>query len=277
MRRLLFVAVICVLICVCLAGCDFGNKPANTNEEKNNEVNNNEETVKVDETDPRIKMANVWMSLPENVNMFWRIDEKNTNNGSVTQEYKRGFNEMGGGESRENGNRPKNEADWLDNYYFYNEYQGDYKWSSYVHFYDKGWDEYYFNGNYPASPQTFAMGRQYIIADEYTDEHEKFNIEGVGEIDAVKGTIIDLNGKEYTVYYSKDLGFNVKVENSVQAWYLTRFDTNVTSEFPHPLPDKVAISAAAAEKAKQAEQEAENNEDDNYYFNENGEFVPYDE
>ena len=111
------------------------------------------------------------------------------------------------------------------------------KWDSYVHNLDTGWKEHYFHGNYPSSPQTFGMGRQYVIQDEYTDEHETINVEGLGDVDTVKGTLVDYNGTEYTVYFSKQLGFNIKVENTVQAWYLIKFDTSVSSSFPHELPN----------------------------------------
>ena len=93
----------------------------------------------------------------------------------------------------------------------------------------------------------------------------------VDKVDAKTKAYLDTHpNKEYTIYYSDQLGFNVKVENEGQIWYLTKFDTNVTPEFPHALPDKDLLAN------KKAEEQAEtNDEDDNYYYNENGELVPY--
>ena len=209
----------------------------NVNNAESTNITENTNEAPEEELRPDIKMANVWMNLPENINFYWRIDEKNTNNYSVTEEYKRGNNVMRGGESRKNGTRPSSEANWLDNRYYYYEYQGDYKWKSYVHYLDTGWKDYYFNGNYPSSPQTFCMGRPYDILDNYSDTHVTINIEGLGEVDTVVGTLVEFDGDEYTLYYSKDLGMNVKIENTVQAWYMTKYDANVSSEFPHPLPN----------------------------------------
>ena len=249
MKRVLFLAIT-IMFCICLTAC--GDENGSTVQ---NEVVNNSETANYQENTEEtsqpltreIKAANVWMSLPENVDMHWRMDDKNSTKGSICIENKRGNNVMIGSESWDNGSRPKSEANWLDNHYYYYEYKGDYKWDSYVHFYDKGWDEHYFNGNYPSSPQTFCMGRQYVIQDNFTDEHETIYIEGLGDVDTVKGTLVDYYDKEYTVYYSEKLGFIVKVENAVQVWYLTKFDTNVSSSFPHELPDKNAIAQKQAE------------------------------
>lgn len=240
-----FLLVIVVIACILLTACGGGNggnipnTDANNGEANNAEITNNQEPVE-DTSKPLTleeKAANVWMSLPENVDMYWKVEEKNRPNYSLYEEYKRGNNVMIGSEGWENGARPKSESYWLDNYYFYYEYKGDYKWDSYVHHLDTGWKEHYFHGNYPSSPQTFGMGRQYVIQEDYTDQHETIHIDGVGDVDTVIGTLVDYNGSEYTVYYSEQLGFNVKIENTVQAWYLTKYDTSVGSGFPHELPN----------------------------------------
>ena len=251
MKKLFLLAIV-VITCICLTACDGGqevkegNKVQESNESSvqnevidNNETGNNQEPTK-EESKPLTReeeAANVWMSLPENVDMYWKVEEKNSPNYSLYEEYKRGNNVMIGSEGWDNGARPKSESYWLDNRYNYYEYKGDYKWDSYAHTLEGGWKEHYFHGNYPSSPQTFGMGRQYVIQDEYTNEHETIYVDGIGDVDTVKGTLIDYNGTEYTVYYSEKLGFNIKVENTVQAWYLTKFDTSVGSSFPHELPN----------------------------------------
>lgn len=244
MKKLVLLAIV-IVACVCLAACGGGNGGKVQNVDVNNgETGNLQEPANyqepVEDTSKPLtqeeKAAKVWMSLPENVDMHWKVEEKNRQNFSLYEEYKRGNNVMLGYEGWDYGVRPKSESYWLDNHYFYYEYKGNYKWDSYSHTLEKGWDDYYFHGNYPSSPQTFGMGRQYVILDDYTDEHETINVEGLGEVDTVKGTLVDYNGTEYTVYYSKQLGFNIKVENTVQAWYLTKFDTSVGSSFPHELP-----------------------------------------
>ncbi|MBR6253029.1 MAG: hypothetical protein IKR04_04230 [Clostridia bacterium] len=242
MKKLFLLAVV-IIACVCLTACGIGNGGKGgkvQNADVNNvETENNQEPVE-DTSKPLTleeKAAKVWMSLPENVDMYWKVEEKNAPNYSLYEEYKRGNDVMIGSEGWENGARPKSESYWLDNYYFYYKYKGDYKWDSYVHYLDTGWKEHYFHGNYPSSPQTFGMGRQYVIQEDYTDEHETIFVEGLGDVDTVKGTLVDYNGTEYTVYYSKQLGFNIKYENIAQAWYLTKFDTSVGASFPHELPN----------------------------------------
>ena len=184
-------------------------------------------------TDPNKIIANLWMKLPKNVDLVWETDEKNTNDGGLRKEYKRGNNIMYYPYSIENGVLIDGSNNAITNQYYYYHYQGDYKWTSYVHFFDKGWDNWYFNGNYPSSPQNYSFGRPWTILDNYSDDHATIEIEGLGEVDTVIGT----DEKGYTYYYSKDLGFNVKIENSVQSWTLTKYDTNVSSVFPYELPD----------------------------------------
>ena len=73
---------------------------------------------------------------------------------------------------------------------------------------------------------------------------------------------------------------NVKIENKAQIWSLTKFVKDVTTGFPHELPDMKTLDAKREAEKKAAETEnTENTDDDadNYYIDENGEVVPYDE
>ena len=65
------------------------------------------------------------------------------------------------------------------------------------------------------------------------DEMKTIHVDGVGDVDTVTGE----NEEGHTYYYSKDLGFNLKIENQAQTWTLTKFEKNVSEEFPHTLPD----------------------------------------
>ena len=67
--------------------------------------------------------------------------------------------------------------------------------------------------------------------DNYTDEHEKFDIEGVGEVD----TVIGKDGDDI-YYYWKDLDINIKVINITLI--LTKFDKNVT-DYPIEPPNNI--------------------------------------
>ena len=79
---------------------------------------------------------------------------------------------------------------------------------------------------------------------------------------------------------SKNLNMNVKIENKAQIWTLTKFVANVTTGFPHELPDMITLDAKREAEKNAAETENNANADDdteNYYIDENGEIVPYDE
>jgi hypothetical protein len=237
------IILIMSILCLCLTACGKENNNVANNTVENNNVETVTESVSnVDQTRPDIKIANVWMKLPKNVDLHWRTDEKNSTNYSTTDEYKRDNNIFKYSESVENGVRITAENNAIKNEFYYYNYLGDYKWSSYVYFHNQGWDTWYFNGVYPASPQCYCMGRPYTILDNYSNTHETIHIDGVGDVDTVVGTLDEGNGREFTVYYSKDLGMNVKIENSVQSWYLTEFNTNVSPEFPHQLPDMEALA-----------------------------------
>lgn len=229
-----------------------------------------------EELRPEIKIANTWMKMPENVDMYWRSDAKNEDDYELFEENKRGYNVMRYGERVINGKHINASNNGIANEYYYYHYQGDYKWSSYVYFRNQGWDYWYFNGNYPSSPQVFCFGKPWNILDNYSDEHETVNIDGVGEVVTVKG--VDDEG--YTYYYSKDLNMNVKIENKAQVWYLTKFVTNVTTGFPHNLPDMKTLDAKReADKLASENKNISDTDNDipNYYEDENGEIVPYDE
>ncbi len=188
------------------------------------------------ELSPDMRMADVWMNLPENVDLYWRTDVKGANEYETKTEYKRNNDVMTYVEGlKDDAYVTQNQGGAGEEYYFYH-YLEDYNWSSYGHFVEKGWDSWYFKGVYPASPQSYCFGKPWNILDDYSDNHETIEIEGIGAVDTVTGT----DDEGYTYYYSKDLGFNVKIENNVQTWQLVKFDTNV-SGFPHDLPDMKTI------------------------------------
>ena len=270
----LFIIIFCLCLCCILTGC--GNNDESKTAGQNDQTNLQEAQNSSEELRPEIKIANTWMSMPENVDMYWRSDAKSEDDYELFEENKRGNNVMRYGERVINGEHINASNNGIANEYYYYHYQGDYKWSSYVYFRNQGWDYWYFNGNYPSSPQVFCFGRPWNILDNYSDEHETVNIEGVGSVDTVKGE----DDEGYTYYYSKDLNMNVKIENKAQVWYLTRFNANVTTGFPHDLPDMKTLDAKReADKLKAAEEDSSNTDDDtqNYYEDENGEIVPYDE
>ena len=259
---------------IILTGCRDKDESKITGE---NEQTGVQETKKSsEELRPEIKIANTWMSMPENVDMYWRSDAKNEDDYEIFVENKRGYNAMKYGERVINGKHINASNNAIANEYYYYHYQGDYKWSSYVYFHNQGWDYWYFNGNYPSSPQIFCFGKPWNILDNYSDEHETVNIEGVGTVDTVKG----VDDEEYTYYYSKDLNMTVKIQNKVQVWYLTKFDINVTTGFPHALPDMKTLDAKRETDKLASENENSSNANDDiqgYYEDENGDIVPYDE
>lgn len=271
------IVIIFLFLCFILVGCGNTNNNENVITSENNSA---EQAVQnsTEELRPEIKTANTWMSMPQNVNMIWRTEEKASNNWySLTEEYKRGNNVMVYPIHVENGKYITGANNGIANEYYYYHFKGDYKWNSYVYFHNIGWDSWYFKGNYPSSPQVFCFGRPWNILDNYSDNHETITIEGVGSLDTVTG--VDDEG--YTYYYSKDLNMNVKIENNVQTWYLTKFDTNVSSNFPYALPDMEAIDAKEAEKAKETANniDTSNSEDNSQdiYEDENGELIIYDD
>lgn len=234
---IIFLNAILLTSFVLLTGC--GNKDEIKITDENNQIEVQETQKTSEEIRPEIKIANTWMSMPENVDMYWRSDAKNEDDYELFEENKRGYNVMKYGESVIDGKHINASNNGIANEYYYYHYQGDYKWSSYVYFHNIGWDYWHFNGNYPSSPQVFCFGRPWNILENYSDEHETIDIEGVGEVDTVKG--VDEEG--YTYYYSKDLNMNVKIENKAQVWYLTKFVANVTTGFPHDLPDMKTLDA----------------------------------
>lgn len=254
--KVLGAIIICVGVCFTLTGCG-NNENANTSESSNIEQqvvtnttsknNATEQQADSDISDSEKKMrkiADTWMSMPKNIDLNWKMEVKNANEYSTNEEIKRGNNVMSYYiEKLENGKIYTPETDGWSNQYYYYYFIGNYKWKSYGYFSTKGWDSWYFNGNYPASPQAYCFGKPWNILDKYSNEHETIKIEGVGEVDTVKG--IDDEG--YTYYYSKQLNMNVKIENNVQIWQLTKYDSTVSSSFPHALPDMKAIDAKKAE------------------------------
>ena len=252
--KALGIIITCICMCLILVGCN-DNKNNNGNitasaenkdeEQVEEQVEEQENTIQntAEETDPKIKIANTWMKMPQNVDLVWRTDEEDEYNYSITQEYKRGNDILMYPISVNDGQYITGANGMITNEYYYYHYLGNYTWSSYVYYHNKGWDTWYFKGNYPPSTQSYSFGKVWNILDNYSDDHKTINIEGVGEVDTVKG--VDDSG--YTYYYSKDLNMNVRIENNIQAWYLTKFDTNVSSDFPYALPDMQALDAKADE------------------------------
>ncbi|MBR6033514.1 MAG: hypothetical protein IKP28_02060 [Clostridia bacterium] len=247
--KLFSLIVICLFMCLILTGCGETNDNlaiSDSNPTSPNDTTEQQDTSNISDNEKKMrKMADTWMSMAKNVDLRWRREVKNSNEYAITDEYKRGNNGMlyWVEELNEKGKLITPENDGLGNEYYYYHFLGDYKWKSYVYFSDGTWDRWYFNGNYPASPQIYCMGRPWNILDKYSNEHETIKIEGVGEVDTVKG--VDDEG--YTYYYSKKLNMNVKIENNVQTWCLTKFDTKVSSSFPRALPNMDAVDAKSAE------------------------------
>lgn len=271
---IIFLILILSASLVILTGCGEKNKEETISENNNIEqqvVQNSEESA-TEKIDPRVKIADTWMKMPSNVNIFWRMDVKNSSDYSITRTYKRGNDIMVFGESFENGVYITTENDGITNEYYFYHHQGDYIWTSYCYFSNEGWDNWYYKGNYPSSPQSYCFGRPWNILDNYSDNHVTITIEGIGDVDTVTG--VDDEG--YTYYYSKDLGFNVKIENVVQTWYLTSFDTTVTPDFPRALPDIEALDKLRELESTSAVQEPDDSTSQ-VIEGEDGELIVYDD
>ena len=269
MKKILGFIIGCIVIGAAIVGFVF----VKQNKKSDGGSSAGQQTVQetTEELRKEIKIANNWMSLPKNVNMVWKTEEKNTSNYQTFFSFKRDNNIMGYSESFENGQYITMDNDGISNEYYYYHYKGDYKWNSYCHFSTKGWDSWYFKGNYPDSPQNYCFGRPWNILDDYSGEHETVTIEGIGDVDTVSG--VDDEG--YTYHYSKDLNMNVKIENKVQTWSLKKFDTNVSSSFPYSIPDMDAIDAK--DTTQTVDTSNSGNDSQKVYEDENGELVVYDE
>ena len=269
--KLLTLGIICLCMCFILTGCGENNKTSKTNEN----TNSNTSKTKTKE----MIIADTWMSQPENIDYTWKTEAKSTDFYSYTDEYKRGYNGMLYWVKKyENGKITTPENDGITNEYYYYHYKGDYKWNSYCYFSTIGWDSWYFHGNYPSSPQIYCFGKPWNILDNYSDEHETIYIEGVGNVDTVKG--VDDEG--YTYYYSKKLNMNVKLEVPSQTWTLIKYDSTVSSSFPRPVPPNMDV--LDAKKAKEAEEAAkrlntidQSSSSPTYELDENGELIIYDD
>ena len=277
------IVIICVCMCFLLTGCGDTKEKTITSEDTITDVDSSaEEQVTSDTTevvvDKRTKITNTWMSQPKNVDYVWKRQETGSSDYAITEEYKRDNDLFSYVESVENGVviAAKNNNTFTNEFYYYH-YQGDKVWTSYVYFHDKYWDNWYFKGEFPPSPQNYCFGEPWDILDEYSDEHETLEIEGVGEIDTVKG----VNDKGETYYYSKDLNMNVKIEIPAQSWTLIKYYANSTKALPHELPDMEALDAKAAKEAEEAAQTTTDSDTRDeyvdYYEDENGEIVVFDE
>jgi hypothetical protein len=275
-KKLIIFSLISILLVsglFILTGCGNSDNSGSKDKSAIGENGGEESTVSngAEETNPDIKIANVWMKMPKNIDMVWKVDEKNTSNYQLLKMYKRDNNVMQYPESFENGVYITMDNDGITNSYYYYHFQGDYIWTSYCYFSNEGWDNWYYKGNYPSSPQSFCFGRPWNILDNYTDEHETINIEGVGAVDTVKGT----DDEGYTYYYSKDLGFNVKIENNVQVWYLSKYDTSVTTGFPYALPDMETLDKLRDKPQTSVENNNETTQ--TVVEGEDGELIVYDD
>ena len=196
------------------ANSDVDNKQNNqikTEENQDDQVNTEKEIP----SNAKKRTIDAWFNLPENLDYFM---ESSYSDGTTSSQHisKRGNNfllNLGG------------------HYYFY-KYTGDYIWTSFEYIDGKGWDTHYLKGCVISGSST-SEDRMFKKLDSYTTEHEKFNVEGVGEVD----TVIGKDGDDI-YYYSQDLDINVKVITTNITLIVTKFDKNVT-DFPHSIPDNM--------------------------------------
>ena len=191
------------------------NNQIETEESQNNEVENEVITEEITTKDPKQIIVDAWFNLPENVDYNF---EKSYSDGMTSIQ-----------------NYSKRGSDFLLNlqghYYFY-KYTGNNIWKSYEYIESKGWDNHYLQGCVIADSGS-SEGMMLKKLDNYTDEHEKFDIEGVGEVD----TVIGKDGDDI-YYYSKDLDINIKVITKNITLILTKFDKNVT-DYPIEPPNNI--------------------------------------
>ena len=184
-------------------------------ESQNNEVENEVETEQITTKDPKQEIIDAWFKLPTNLDYY------------VTKEFSDGTSSVQHYSKRENDIMLSLE----NNYYFY-KYTDNNIWTSYEYTNGKGWDSYYYKGCIITTPGS-CEGMMLKKLDNYTAEHEKFNVEGVGEVD----TVIGKDGDDI-YYYSKDLDINVKVVTKNVTLIVNKFDKNVT-DYPNSIPDNI--------------------------------------
>ena len=223
MKKKLCLIILLVVILsiglIILTGCGATKVEENNIESTKNSVDdeqNNQSEIEENTTkDPKQRIIDAWFKLPTNLDYF--ISKEFSDGSSSVQQYnKRGNDIM---------------LNLEGSYYFY-KYTGDNIWTSYEYVDGKGWDTYYYNGCIITTPGS-CEGMMLKKLDNYTTEHEKFNIEGAGEVD----TIIGKDGDD-TYYYSKDLGINVKVVSKNTTLVVNKFDKNV-NDYPISIPDNI--------------------------------------
>ena len=186
---------------------------AEKNQSTKNEIEEEQVEVKEDTPkDPKQKIIDAWFKLPTNLDYSL---QKDYSDGSTSiQKYSKRGNDF---------------LLELEGDYYYYKYKDNNIWTSYEYGDKKGWDSYYYEGCIITTP---GSSEQMMLKklDNYTTEHEKFNVEGVGEVD----TVIGKDGDD-TYYYSEDLGINVKITTKNITLIVTKFDKNVT-DYPHSIP-----------------------------------------
>ena len=217
---ILFLIVILSISLVLFTGCGKSKVEENNTDAIQNNVDNSQEDgqVETEDTtpkDPNQVITDAWFKLPENLD-YYLENEYSNGTTSIQHFHKRGKNIL---------------LELQGHYYFY-KYKGDYIWTSNEYIEGKGWDNFYFNGNI-VTVSGSCEALMLTKLDEYTTEHEKFTVEGVGEVD----TVIGKDG-DNTYYYSKELDLNVKTVTTNITSVLTKYDKNVT-DYPHSIPDNI--------------------------------------
>ena len=188
---------------------------AKENQSAKNEVEEEKEDKVEEETpkDPKQKIVEAWFKLPTNLD--YSIKKDYSDGSTSIQKYNK---------------RGKDFLLELEGQYYFYKYKDNNIWTSYEYGEGKGWDSYYYEGCIITTP---GSSEQMMLKklDNYTTEHEKLNVEGVGEVD----TVVGKDGDD-TYYYSEDLGINVKVMTKNITIVVTKFDNNVT-DYPHSVPN----------------------------------------
>ncbi len=236
-KLIVFLAIILAVSLVILTGCgdskveksDVNSTKVNVDNEQNqsnlieveenqvSQVETEEDTSAKEETpkDPKQKIIDAWFKLPTDLDYSL---QKDYSDGSTSiQKYSKRGNDF---------------LLELEGDYYYYKYKDNNIWTSYEYGEKNGWDSYYYEGCIITTP---GSSEQMMLKklDNYTTEHEKFNVEGVGEVD----TVIGKDGDD-TYYYSEDLGINVKITTKNITLIVTKFDKNVT-DYPHSIPDNI--------------------------------------
>lgn len=215
-----------------LTGCNNNNIDTNISNININEnvfVNNISDSKLVNNDEDINYIVKAWLNLPINLNYNIRkvFNDKNI---VVGEYYKRGNDILEAIETRNDGIRPSIN-NRLENLHYYYKYLGNYSWKAYMYTIINGWEDYPFDGAYPtklSSNEALMLTK----LDNYTNEHIKIYVEGLGNIDTVIG--IDGDNK---YYYSDKYNINVKIEAKAYTWTLTKYDINA-NHCPYDIPNK---------------------------------------